>query len=129
MNGYLVDEIATLAFTAKAKENVAIKISGTDRVIKVGGTLDVYLEYILPSNCTISSDLMRKGDDGEYSSSGARPVITGPGELSISLAGLDEGSYCLRVIIKDSDGITLMSVPYYFVIYNSSGSTIAPPQN
>lgn len=126
LNGLLIGEISEeLVFTAKAKQNCSIKITGEDRVIKIGGELNVNLEYILPEGCTISSDLMRKGEDGEYSSSGARPAIEGPGPLNISLAGLDEGSYCLRIIIKDGDGITLMSVPYYFVIYNSSGSTIS----
>ena len=130
LNGILVGELSNdLAFKSTPKLNCAIKISGEDRVINEGGVLKVKIEYILPSDCTISGDLMRKGENGEYSSSGARPVIEAPGEMNISLAGLDAGSYCLRVVIKDSDGITLLSVPYYFVIHNFEGSTIEIPKS
>ena len=125
LNGVLVDQITTdIVFTAAPKEKAAIKITGDEYIINVGGTLDVNIQYILPINCIISSDLMRKAEDGEYSSSGARPVISGTGDMSISLAGLAEGSYCFRVIIKDIDGITVMSVPYYFIITNVEASAI-----
>ena len=63
---------------------------------------------------------MVKAESGEYTSSGKRPDINNQGTMDISLAGLVEGNYCFRVIIKDSDGITVMSVPYYFIIVNNN---------
>jgi hypothetical protein len=59
---------------------------------------------------------MVKAENGGYTSSGKRPDINRQGEIKISLAGLVEGNYCFKIIIKDSDGITVMSVPYYFII-------------
>jgi hypothetical protein len=116
LNGKVVAEITTLTFEAKAISCAAIKITGQEHIVKVGEELIVNLAYVLPEGCTISSDLMVKAESGEYTSSGKRPEINSQGNLNISLAGLVEGSYYFRVIIKDRAGITVMSVPYYFII-------------
>lgn len=116
LNGKVVAEITTLTFEAKAISCAAIKITGQEHIVKVGEELIVNLAYVLPEGCTISSDLMVKAESGEYTSSGKRPEINSQGNLTISLAGLVEGSYYFRVIIKDSAGITVLSVPYYFII-------------
>ena len=116
LNGDIVAEINSLTFEIKAESNAAVKITGQEHIIEIGQELTVNLDYILPDDCTISSDLMVKAESGEYTSSGKRPDINSQGEINISLAGLVEGNYCFRVIIKDNDGITVMSVPYYFII-------------
>lgn len=122
-NGELVAEIQTLLFNVKRVTNPAIKITGDTRIIKVGEELSINIEYVLPDNCNISSDLMVKTENGEYTSSGKRPDINSQGDLNISSAGLVEGNYCFKVIIKDADGITVMSVPYYFIITNNDLET------
>lgn len=116
LNGEVVAEINSVIFKVKEKSNAAVKITGEEHIIRIGQELTVNLDYILPDDCTISSDLMVKAESGEYTSSGKRPDINSQGEMKLSLAGLVEGNYCFRVIIKDSDGITIMSVPYYFII-------------
>ena len=112
-----------MLFNVKRVTNPAIKITGDTRIIKVGEELSINIEYVLPDNCNISSDLMVKTENGEYTSSGKRPDINSQGDLNISSAGLVEGNYCFKVIIKDVDGITVMSVPYYFIITNNDLET------
>lgn len=119
LNGKLVAEIPVLLINIEPVTNPAIKITGDTHIIKVGGELSINIEYVLPDNCNISSDLMVKAENGEYTSSGKRPDINSQGILNISSAGLVEGNYCFKVIIKDSNGITIMSVPYYFIITNN----------
>jgi hypothetical protein len=116
LNGKVVAEINSLTFKVKEEFNAAVKITGQEHIIGVGQELTVNLDYILPNDYTISSDLMVKAENGEYTSSGKRPDINRQGEIKISLAGSVEGNYCFKIIIKDSDGITVMSVPYYFII-------------
>ncbi len=116
LNGENVAELNSVVFYVNETTNPAVKITGEEHIITAGQELIVNIDYILPDGCTISSDLMVKAENGEYTSSGKRPDITNQGELTISSAGLVAGNYCFRVIVKDSDGITLMSVPYYFII-------------
>lgn len=129
LNGIILAEINEVIFTTSTKSTAAIKITGEKHVVAPDGQIKVDIEYIVPDGCSISSDIMVKAEDGEYTSSGKRPIIEKQGELTISLEGLVEGSYCFKVIIKDSAGITVMNVPYYFIIINNSLTVIQNPTN
>ena len=119
MNGIELAK-ADISFAVFTQATPSLKIVGAERVFNIGDTLTVDVRYVYPSGYTISADVMLKGTDGTYNSTGMRPAITSQGELSVSLAGQGVGSYCLMVIIKNSEGDTVASTPYYFIIYDTS---------
>ena len=57
-------------------------------------------------------------DNYRYNSAGWTTGITTKGKLDVPLAGQSTGSYCLSFVVKDQSGMIVLTVTYYFIIYN-----------
>ena len=62
--------------------------------------------------------LMLYDDNYRYDSTGWTTGITTKGKLDEPLAGQSAGSYCFSCVVKNQSGMTVLTVAYYFIIYN-----------
>ena len=100
------------AFSKQAGEDLVVNISYDD--IPLGGKVDLRIFYK-----EVSPDGSEKYSDTSWRLPGGDAVVEG--QRAISLGFLNNNpagmSYCLLVIVQDSVGQQVLSVPYYFVIY------------
>ena len=116
-NGTVLQTIEKITFVKPLEEEVALSVETDKTAYNLNSNAEVTINYLhVNSNMTVTLTLMLKDDKGEYSSTGWNKTITSTGKITVPLAGQVAGSYSLTCVIKDETGITLVSVPCYFVI-------------
>lgn len=61
---------------------------------------------------------MLRDDNYRYNSTGWTTGITTKRKLDVPLAGQSAGSYCFSCVVKEQAGMKVLTVTYYFIIYN-----------
>jgi hypothetical protein len=139
----------SVTFTSQQAVDVALEITGESRLYKPAtGSMCVQLAYAgIPEAYTVKATVLRRNAQGVYVStlqeisnifedpnswqviSGGddSTTTTGPaqgittGKLTISLLSQREiGNYCLMLEVKDRNKVTVMQVPYYFILSSQS---------
>jgi hypothetical protein len=139
----------SVTFTSQQAVDVALEITGESRLYKPAtGSMCVQLAYAgIPEAYTVKATVLRRNAQGVYvstlqeisnifedpnswqviSGGGDSTTTTGPaqgvttGKLTISLLSQREiGNYCLMLEVKDRNKVTVMQVPYYFILSSQS---------
>lgn len=124
MNG-ATKNTATLTCQKPADPQPALKVTGTQKVVGFDESLTVHVDYQgVPSGGKVEVELWAKGKDGYYSNTAAdlSDAQNNSDYVIASFAGFANNekqySYCLMFFIKDSTGNTILTVPYYFILYD-----------
>jgi hypothetical protein len=139
----------SVTFTSQQAVDVALEITGESRLYKPAtGSMCVQLAYAgIPEAYTVKATVLRRNAQGVYvstlqeisnifedpnswqviSGGGDSTTTTGPaqgvttGKLTISLLSQREiGNYCLMLEVRDRNKVTVMQVPYYFILSSQS---------
>lgn len=102
----------------------SVKITAEKRLYQKGTDqeMDVQIEMSNMDDRYVKElSLLKKNDESkEFDTDTAYRDYVGAGSRSISLNGLETGSYCLKMTVSD-EGRTILEVPYYFIITDASG--------
>lgn len=119
-------------FSAEPTVGISLNVSSEDSLITAGDSsvLTVDLLYNIPDGYSIKAEIKMKNADGSYSGmgwsvkdiqeeDGFAPNEDGSGATyTLGLAAFQtSGSYLLELTVVNVQGVAVMSVPYYFVIY------------
>ena len=126
MNGEVIASY-TLSYEKDSEVSPALKVTGAQKVVGFDQSLTVQVEYQLPTNGSVSVELWaRSGKDGSYGNTAIEldaPAESGNPYTISSFEGFRQNdnknySYCLMFFVKDQTGKTVLTVPYYFVLYD-----------
>ena len=118
VNGTVLKEIK-LAFTKEETKVPSLKLTLSKDSYVVGETACVNVDFEnIPEGHTVTLTLMLRDDNYRYNSTGWSTGITTKGKIDVPLAGQSAGSYCFSCVVKDQSGMTVLTVTYYFIIYN-----------
>ena len=120
-NGTVLKHLENVTFIKAEEKDVALSVETDKTSYSLNETAVVDINYLnVTNNMSVTLTLMLKDEKGEYSSTGWNMTLTEEGIINVPLAGQVAGSYSLTCVIKDESGITLITVPSYFVITNQS---------
>ena len=117
LNGTVLKEIE-ISFLKEETIVPSVSIITDKDAYKLNEVATVSIEYEnIPEDFVITLTLMLKDDRGNYSSTGWSTTIFKEERMPVSLAGQLTGSYSFTCVVKDPTGMTIISVPCYFIIY------------
>ena len=120
-NGTVLKHLENVTFIKAEEKDVALSVETDKTSYSLNETAVVDINYLnVTNNMSVTLTLMLKDEKGEYSSTGWNMTLTEDGIINVPLAGQVAGSYSLTCVIKDESGMTLITVPSYFVITNQS---------
>lgn len=109
-------EALNLSYVSAETPEPSLSVTGRERLLALGSTLNVQVTYADLEDCTVTATLMLRGEDGSYSSTGLVTNVKDQGALAVPLAGQESGNYSLVLTVKDEAETTILTVPYYFII-------------
>ena len=123
--GGAVKQTVELIYEKPMEPQPALKVTGTQRVISFDESLTVHVNYQgVPQGGKVEVELWAKDNYGVYSNTATTPGT--PANDSDYTTATFEGfannenrySYCLMFFVKDGNGNTVLTVPYYFIVYD-----------
>ena len=124
-NGILLADLANdleLMTAPRAQNAAKITIRDDKRIYSLTDTISGTIDIELAQGYTASVTLLKKhGADG-YVSTGLSQVLN-DGANTVEISNLDavqEGDFCLSVVIRDASNTAVLTVPYYLVIQKTA---------
>ena len=119
-------QTVTITCQKPADAQPALKVTGDQRVVGFDESLTVHVDYQgVPSGGKVEVELWARGKDKDFYSNTAADLSDAQNNsdyVVASFAGFANNekqySYCLMFFVKDSNGNTILTVPYYFILYD-----------
>lgn len=120
-----IKKTVNLTYAKPMEPQPALKVTGTQRVISFDESLTVHVDYQgVPQGGKVEVELWAKDTYGVYSNTATKPgtLENNSDYTTATFEGFANNenrySYCLMFFVKDGNGNTVLTVPYYFIVYD-----------